>query len=564
MALSVLVALVLSPPLCAILLERGAHDPLSRPGLLGAFNRGFHWTTERYVQRVDHLMRSRRGPLVAYTVILLGLVLLFASLPTGFLPVEDQGELMVEYTLPSGATYARTAKVRADIERHFLRDAPQDAETVFTVDGFGFGGSGQNAGMAFVTLPPFSERHGAQHSAEAVLGRAMQAFAGVQDADVFATLPPAIMGLGQSSGFSLELLNTSGMDRMRFLALRDKLLAAANRNPDLAQVRATTLPDTPQLRIDLDESKLAVLGLAETDVLGTLSSAWGSAYVGDFVDRGRVKRVYVQADAPYRMLPTDLDNWFVRSARTDAMVPFAAFSRTRWGMGPNSLTRFNGRASYGIQGVPAAGVSSGRAMQTMVALQRQIAPGTTLEWSGLSYQEQQSQGQAPYLYALSVLIVFLCLAALYESWSIPLAVLLALPLGIIGAVLAVALRGLENDIYFQVGLVTTIGLAAKNAILIVEFAELARRRGQDVVQAILEAARLRLRPILMTSIAFVAGVLPLAIASGAGARSRIAIGTAVTGGMLTATTLALFYVPFFFLMVVRLFQWRPVKSRARE
>ncbi|SKA40649.1 multidrug efflux pump [Enhydrobacter aerosaccus] len=551
MVLSVLVALILSPALCATLLKSGDHDPLQRHGLFGSFNRWFDRMTGRYVDTARNVISHRRLHLGVYALLLGLLALLFVRLPTGFLPTEDQGELMVQYTLPAGATLQRTEKVGITVERYLLERERTNIASVFAVDGIGFGGAGANAGTAWISLAPFGQRRANSSSAEAIGLRAVEALSGIRDAQVFATAPPAIMGFGQSSGFTFELLNTSGMERARFTALRDKLVAAANRDPKLSQVRATTLPDMPQLRIDIDETKLAVLGLNLGAVTSTLSTAWGGTYVNDFIDRGRVKRVYLQADSPFRMRPNDLDTWFVR-ASNGTMTPFSAFATSTWEVGPSSVWRFNGRSSYEIQGEAAPGASSGDAMKAMEALQHALAPGTTSAWSGISYQERQAQGQAPYLYALSILIVFLCLAALYESGSIPLAVLLVLPIGLIGAVLAVTLRDLDNNVYFQVGLVTTIGLTAKNAVLIVEFAEAARRRGEDIVQAALEGARLRLRPILMTSIAFIVGVLPLAIATGAGARSRMAIGTAVSGGTLTATVLAIFYVPMFFVLVARL------------
>ncbi|MET0443282.1 MAG: efflux RND transporter permease subunit, partial [Pseudorhodoplanes sp.] len=552
MLLSVLVALILSPALCATLLKAGDHDPLHRRGWFGRFNRWFDRLTTRYVEATRGVIRKRGLHLIAYAVLLALLLWLFVRLPTGFLPTEDQGAAIVQFTLPAGATEERTDTIRSEVERYFL-DQKAEVSHIFGISGFSFSGSGQNAGLGFVVMTPFEQRKGAQHSAGALTRRATAALGSIRDAQIFAITPPAISGLGQSDGFSFQLLNNSGMPRDQFVALRDKLIGEASKDPKLANVRASTLPDTPQLRVNIDDAKLAVLGLTESDVTGTLSAAWGSTYVNDFVDRGRVKRVYVQADAPYRSLPGDLDNWFVRSPVNDNMVPFSAFATTSWEKGPNSLARFNGRSSYEIDGQAAPGVSSGEAMAEMAALQERIAPGTGHAWSELSYQENQASGQASLLYALSVFVVFLCLAALYESWSVPFAVLLVIPLGVIGAVLAVTLRGLENNIYFQVGLLTTIGLAAKNAILIVEFAELARRQGKDMVQAALEAARIRLRPILMTSLAFTAGVLPLAVATGAGAQSRIAIGTAVLGGMVSATFLAIFYVPTFFLVVGRLF-----------
>jgi len=562
MILSVVVALVLSPALTATLLKPGHHDLLERKGIAGKFNRWFARITGRYERGAHSVIRKRALYLGLFVVIAGLMAVLFLRLPTSFLPDEDQGSSMVMYTLPAGATAERTDKVRKQIQQ-FYSGRP-DVESVFTISGFSFGGSGQNAGMGFATLKPFDERKGAAHSADAINRNAMAAFAKIRDAQVFAMTPPAISGLGQSNGFTFELLNSSGMPQVDFVALRDKLIAAANQDSKLSAVRASTLPDTPQLDVTLDEAKLTVLGLSESDVNNALSAAWGGTYINDFVDRGRVKRVYMQADAPFRMLPEDINQWQVRNSRTGEMVPFSAFTTLSWEKGPNSVARFNGLPSYEIQGSAASGTSSGEAMQRMIKLQQQIAPGTSCAWSGLSYQEQQTSGQAPMLYGASILIVFLCLAALYESWSVPIAVLLVLPLGIIGAVLAVTFRGLNNDIYFQVGLITTIGLAAKNAILIVEFAEDARRRGKDLVESALEAARLRLRPILMTSVAFIFGVFPLAIATGAGANSRIAIGTAVIGGMLTATALAIFYVPMFFVVIAKLFHSSAPKAQEAQ
>ena len=559
MLLSVLVALVLTPALTATLLKPTHGDPLERRGVFGKFNRWFDRSTHRYVGATRAVIGRRGLHMAVVGVITIVLAVLFLRLPTSFLPTEDQGQVMVMYTLPAGATNERTEAVRDRVQSYFTDHEKGTVANAFSITGFGFSGSGQNAGMAFASLAPFDERKDSSQSASAINARAMKSFSQIRDATVIPLTPPAISGLGQSNGFTFELTNTSGLSRDAFVALRDKLIAAANKDSKLAQVRASTLPDTPQLRVTLDDAKLAVFGLTENDVTNVLSSAWGGVYVNDFVDRGRVKRVYMQADAPFRMLPNDLDGWFVRTS-SGTMVPFSAIATMSWEKGPNSVARFNGRSSYEIQGEPAAGGSSGAAMKEMIKLQKQLAPGTGYAWAGLSFQENQASGQAPMLYGLSVLIVFLCLAALYESWSVPIAVLLVLPLGIIGAVIAVTMRGLDNDIYFQVGLITTIGLAAKNAILIVEFAEEARRDGKDVVDAALEAARTRLRPILMTSLAFIFGVFPLAVATGAGANSRIAIGTAVVGGMLTATVLAIFYVPMFFVIVARLFHGKKEKA----
>jgi multidrug efflux pump len=553
MGLSVMVALVLSPALCATMLMPGDHDPLHRQGMFGKFNRWLDDKTKVYLRRVEGVINRRMLHLGVFAAIVVVMALLFLRLPTGFLPEEDQGMAMVMFQLPAGATDERTRAVAKQVEHYYAVDEKKNVDIAMTVNGFSFNGVGQNAGMGFVALAPFDDRKSADASVSAINMRAMGTFSQIRDAMVFPLAPPAIRGLGQSSGFTFELLNGAGVDRATFETLRDKIIAEAAKDPKLSQVRAATLIDAPQLRVDIDEAKLAVLGLSEADVTNVLSTAWGSNYVNDFVDRGRVKRVFVQGDAPSRMLPEDLDKWYVRSAANGNMVPFSAFATTRWETGPNIVSRFDGQSSYEIDGSPGAGVSSGDAMAEIVAIQQRVAPQLSYAWSSLSYEQNKSSGQAPLLYALSVLVVFLCLAALYESWSVPLAVLMVLPLGIIGAVLAVTVRGLQNDIYFQVGLLTTIGLAAKNAILIVEFAEAAHREGADMLHAVLEGARLRLRPILMTSIAFIAGVFPLVIASGVGAKSRVEIGTAVAGGMITATVLAIFYVPMFFMVIGKLF-----------
>jgi len=557
MALSVVVALVLSPALTATMLKAGDHDPLERPGLFGRFNRWFEDMTGRYVNATGKVIARRALHFGVFGAITLVLGLLFWRLPTGFLPEEDQGIAMVVFSLPPGATEERSAKVRQAITDHFLQNEQNSVRKVMAVTGFSFFGTGQNTGMAFIDLLPFEERGKASQSASAVVGRAFGAFASLRDALVIPLTPPAISGLGQSNGFSFELRNSGNLSQTEFAALRDQLLDAARKDPKLAQVRSGLLPDAPQLRVTLDDTKLNVLGVAESDATSTLSTAWGGTYVDDFIDRGRVKKVYVEGDAGARMTPEDLARWQVRGTTSttsiSAMVPFSAISTTSWEKGPDTLSRFNGLPAYEIDGQAASGYSSGDAMREMEKLQAQLPAGTSYAWSGLSFQENQASGQAMGLYAISVLVVFLCLAALYESWSVPLAVLLVIPLGVIGAVLAVTLRGLDNNIYFQVGLLTTIGLSAKNAILIVEFAEAARRRGVPVLEAALNGAKVRLRPILMTSLAFIAGVFPLAVATGAGAQSRIAIGTAVLGGMFTATALAIFYVPMFFLAVAQLF-----------
>ncbi|AMK20125.1 MULTISPECIES: efflux RND transporter permease subunit [Sphingobium] len=552
MLLSVVVALILSPALCATLLKPSSEERRQQ-GWPGRFNRWFERVTSGYMRRLEKIMHRRVLFWGVYLLILGILALLFVRLPTSFLPVEDQGQVMVQITLPAGAKSSRTAQTIKSVRNYFQNDEAENVESIFIAQGFSFAGQGENTAMGFINLTPWEDRKGKVNSASEIAARATKQLAAIRDAKILAMTPPSIRGLGQSNGFTFELLNSGGLSRERFLALRNQLLAAAAQSTLLAGVRAATLEDTPQLKVDIDSEKLAVLGLAQSDVDDVLSSAWGSTYVNDFVDRGRVKRVFIQADAPYRALPTDIQNWQVRSTSTGEMVPFSAFAKTRWGMGPATVARFNGQSSYEIQGQAAPGASSGEAMNEMIRLQQQLPEGTSYSWSGLSYQEQLSGGQAPLLYSLSVLVVFLCLAALYESWSVPLAVLFVIPLGLVGAVIAVWARGLENNIFFQVGLLTTMGLAAKNAILIVEFAELAYRQGKDAMNAAIEAAKLRFRPIIMTSLAFIAGVLPLALASGAGAQSRLAIGTAVAGGMLTGTVLAIFYVPLCFFTIMRIF-----------
>jgi multidrug efflux pump len=441
--------------------------------------------------------------------------------------------------------------VQQQVEEYFARYEKKNVRTLFVVAGGGGGGgpSGQNTGQGFLNFTDWANRKGKENGADAIAARATAAFRGLRDGQVFILLPPAIRGLGQSNGFTMELQNTGGLPYDQFIAAREKLLAAASKDPMLASVRLSELPDVATLKVDIDHEKVAALGLSQADVNATLATAYGGRYVNDFVDRGRVKRVYVQGDAQYRAAPDTINEWFVRGSNGQ-MAPFSAFSRTSWSTAPTTLSRFQGVPSFEFQGQAAAGHSSGAAMDRMAELAAQV-PGTSVAWAGLSYQERLSSGQAPILYALSLLVVFLCLAALYESWTIPIAVLLIVPLGLVGAIFAVTLRGLENDMFLQIGLLTTMGLAAKNAILMIEFAEQAEKQGKRVIEAAIEAARIRLRPILMTSLAFIFGVLPLALSTGAGANSRIAIGTAVIGGMLTATILAVFYIPLFFVLVRR-------------
>jgi multidrug efflux pump len=564
MTLSVILAITFSPSLAANVLKRqhasveetwlGRKAPRVAHGLETArqkFNHHFQRIINWYVGNVGRVVERKWLFLLVYLATCILLVILFRSLPTGFIPTEDQGNASVQFRLPAGATNTRTLQVERSVENYFLHGPDKkNVAVLFAVTGGGGGGAaGQNTGQGFVNLAPFDQRKASRNSAGAIVERASGAFRGLRDAQVFALIPGAIRGLGQASGFSMQLQNTSGMSHEQFAAVRDRLLATAASDPLLEQVRLAELPDVSSLRINVDQQRLAALGLSTADVNSTLSTAWGGRYVNDFNDRGRVKRVYVQGEATYRSEPSDIGNWFVRNNQGQ-MVPFSSFSTTNWTVAPVTLDRFEGYSSYEIDGQPAPGRSSGQAMAEIEKLASEI-PGVSVAWSGASYQERLATGQAPLLYTVSLIVIFLCLAALYESWSIPLAVLLVVPLGLVGAILFVTLRGLENDVFLQIGLLTTMGLTSKNAILMNEFAERAEKEGKRVIDAAIEAARIRLRPILMTSFAFIFGVFPLAIATGPGANGRIAIGTAVIGGMLTATVLALFYIPLFYVLVRR-------------
>ena len=554
MVLSVLVALILSPALASHLLKRPDHDKKKgRVGRLGQrFNEWFNRTADRYRDIVKGVIAAPVGWLIGYGIILAILIVGFLRLPTGFLPNEDQGIAQLQYILPAGATQARSTDVAKQVEDYFSRTEKGVVDIVYIVIGQNTAGSGQNVARGFIGFAPWDQRTGKGQDAASIVGHTTKALASLRDAQFTALNPPPVRGLGQSAGFTMELENSGNLDRTTFRARADALVAAAKANPGLASVRLNGLDDVPTLAVDVDQEQVGALGLTQADVDQTLAAAWGGLYVNDFIDRGRVKRVYVQGDAAFRSRPEDLSNWYVRNA-SGTMTPFSTFAQTHWSRTPTTLQRYNAKPAFEIAGEAAPGSSSGAAMKTMMDLAAK-QQGTSVEWSALSYQERLSGGQTPLLYSLSILVVFLCLAALYESWSIPFSVLLVIPLGLVGATLAVTLRGLTNDVYFQVGLLTTMGLSAKNAILIVEFAEQSERGGKSPLDAALEAARLRLRPIIMTSLAFIFGVIPLAISSGAGAQSRIAIGTAVVGGMLTATILAIFFVPLAFVLVRRLFK----------
>ena len=551
MALSVVVALVLTPALCATLLKPRSHGhDVEKAGFFGWFNRNFEHASNRYQVQVQKILGRSGRWMAVYGVILLLMAFLFVRLPTAFLPSEDQGTLLNMVQLPPGATQERTQQVLKRISDHYLQTEGDAVDKVFSVAGFNFTGSGQNTGVVFVRFKDFKERHAANLKVDAVAERAMRKFSSFRDAQVFVVAPPAVPELGNASGFDLKLQDIGGVGHATLMAARGQLLDMARKEQGLVGVRPTGQDDTPQLVIDVDQAKAAAMGLTTADINSALSAALGGAYVNDFVDRGRVKKVFVQADAPFRMKPEDLDRWYVRNAAGE-MAPFSSFAATRWTSGPPGLERYNGLSAVGIQGAPAAGRSSGEAMKTMERLAAKLPAGIGYEWTGLSLQEREAGAQAPMLYALSIVVVFLLLAALYESWTIPLSVILVIPLGVVGALLATTMRGLSNDIYFQVGLLTTMGLASKNAILIVEFAKDRQRAGLPLVEATLEAVRIRLRPILMTSFAFIFGVMPLAIANGPGSGSQHAIGTGVIGGMVSAVLLAIFFVPLFFVLVQR-------------
>ncbi|EBI9733393.1 hydrophobe/amphiphile efflux-1 family RND transporter [Salmonella enterica] len=555
MALSVLVALILTPALCATLLKPvSAEHHEKKSGFFGWFNTKFDHSVNHYTNSVSGIVRNTGRYLIIYLLIVVGMAVLFLRLPTSFLPEEDQGVFLTMIQLPSGATQERTQKVLDQVTHYYLNNEKANVESVFTVNGFSFSGQGQNSGMAFVSLKPWEERNGEENSVEAVIARATRAFSQIRDGLVFPFNMPAIVELGTATGFDFELIDQGGLGHDALTKARNQLLGMVAKHPDLlVRVRPNGLEDTPQFKLDVDQEKAQALGVSLSDINETISAALGGYYVNDFIDRGRVKKVYVQADAQFRMLPGDINNLYVRSANGE-MVPLSTFSSARWIYGSPRLERYNGMPSMELLGEAAPGRSTGEAMSLMENLASQLPNGIGYDWTGISYQERLSGNQAPALYAISLIVVFLCLAALYESWSIPFSVMLVVPLGVVGALLAASLRGLNNDVYFQVGLLTTIGLSAKNAILIVEFAkDLMEKEGRGLIEATLEASRMRLRPILMTSLAFILGVMPLVISRGAGSGAQNAVGTGVMGGMLTATLLAIFFVPVFFVVVKRRF-----------
>ncbi|MDV6331032.1 efflux RND transporter permease subunit [Asticcacaulis sp. 201] len=576
MALSVIVALVLTPPLCATLLKapkkvEGAaeHDPhapeedVKVKGFFSGFNRGFQVFSNRYQKSVKGIIRTPGLFMVVYAAIIAAVVGLAMTLPTSFLPDEDQGALMTQVQLPVGSKTDKTIAVLKQVQDVYQKDP--SVKYVFTIAGFGGSGSGENQGMSFVRMKDFKERHDDNMKVFALVERVNKQFSQIHTARVFPMIPPAVRELGNSSGFDLQLKDVGGVGHETLAAASDQLISMAAKDPLLSNVRANIQDDTPQLKLDIDNARAGAMGVSVANINSLLGTALGGTYVNDFIDRGRIKRVYVQGDREFRSQPEDINRWYLRNSAGE-MVPFSTFGTSRWTFGPPQLQRYNGAGSMEIQGTAAAGQSNGKAMDKMEELTKQLPAGVGFEWTGISLQEKESGAQAPALYALSILVVFLLLAALYESWSIPFAVILVVPLGVFGALLATWFRGLDNDIYFQVGLLATMGLSAKNAILIVEFAKLLHEEGRTLIDATLEAVRIRLRPIIMTSLAFTFGIMPLALANSAGSASQHAIGTGLIGGVLSATFLAIFFVPLFFVLVQRLFRHdnRPQDIAARE
>jgi hydrophobe/amphiphile efflux-1 (HAE1) family protein len=555
MVLSILVAMILTPALSATLLkpiDRG-HE-LTQRGFFGWFNRTFERGSRHYQGGVNHMVSRPKRYMLIYAVLLVLVVGAFLKIPVGFLPDEDQGTLFALIQLPPGATAARTNDALKQVEQHFLVDEKEAVAGIFTVSGFSFAGNGQNTGLAFIKLRPWDERRDESLSVNSVTARAWAYFAKVRDAQIIPFAPPAVSELGNATGFDLMLQDRANLGHEALMKARNQLLEILSKDPRLVAVRANGQEDAPEFRLDIDHHKAGTLGLSMSDINDTFSTAWGSTYVNDFLDQGRVKKVMLQGDAQFRMLPKDIGRWYVRNS-AGTMVPFTAFATAHWASGSPKLERYNGSPSVEILGMAMPGkASSGEALAIVEEAMAQLPAGFGYEWTGLSLQEKASTGRTGLLYGLSILIVFLCLAALYESWAIPMSVILVVPLGVLGALVGAILTWKMNDVYFQVGLLTTIGLASKNAILIVEFAKEIHEQGKGLIEAALEAVRMRLRPILMTSLAFILGVLPMVLGSGAGAGAQHALGTAVIGGMLSGTLLAIFFVPVFFVVVYKLFK----------
>ncbi|NAP03065.1 efflux RND transporter permease subunit [Pseudomonas syringae] len=554
MALSVVVALIFTPALCATMLKPIDHEKHGQPkrGFFGWFNRTFDRSVLSYERGVGNMLKHKWPAYLGYILICAGMVFMFMRIPAAFLPEEDQGVIFAQIQTPAGSSTARTQEVIDQMREYLLTKESGAVKSVFSVNGFNFAGRGQSSAIAFVMLKPWEERD-SNNSVFELAKRAQGYFFSLRDAMVFAVVPPSVLELGNATGFDVYLQDQGGVGHDKLMEARNQFLGMAAQSKILAGVRPNGLNDEPQYQLIIDDERASALGITLSDINNTLSIALGGSYVNDFIDRGRVKKVYIQGDAGARMTPEDLKKWYVRNSAGE-MVPFSAFASGKWSYGSPKLSRYNGVAAEEVLGTPAPGYSSGEAMAEVEALAKKLPQGIGISWTGLSYEERLSGSQAPALYALSLLVVFLCLAALYESWSIPIAVILVVPLGVIGALMATSLRGLSNDVFFQVGLLVTVGLAAKNAILIVEFAKELHEQGKSLVDSAIEACRMRLRPIIMTSMAFILGVVPLAISSGAGSGSQHSIGTGVIGGMITAVILAIFWVPLFFVTVSGLFK----------
>ena len=563
MALSVMVAIILTPALCATMLKPIAKgESHIKTGFFGWFNRNFDKMTSRYEASVAAMIKRTGRVMLVYLALTIAVGWIFMRMPTAFLPDEDQGIMFTQAILPVNSTKESTKKVMEKVTDFYLNEEGDNVNSVFSVSGFSFAGNGQNMGIAFVSMKDWSEREGEGQDIQSVAARAMGKFMQMKDAFVFAFVPPAVIELGTANGFDMYLQDRNGQGHEKLLEARNMLLGMASQNPNLVGVRPNGQEDAPMYQIYIDQAKIRALGIDINSVNSVLGTAWGGSYVNDFIDRGRVKRVYVQGDAKYRMQPENLDTWYVRNSQGE-MVPFSAFANGQWEYASPRLERFNGLPAMNIQGGTAPGYSTGAAMDDIEAMVKKLPPGFGVEWNGLSYEERLSGNQAPMLYVLSVMVVFLVLAALYESWSVPFSVILVIPLGIIGALISMNARGLPNDVFFQVGLLTTVGLATKNAILIVEFAKAFYEKGAGLVEATLHAVRVRLRPILMTSLAFGLGVVPLAISTGVGSGSQNAIGTGVLGGMMSSTFMGIFFIPIFFVIVERIFSKREQKKAAK-
>ncbi|RMU43606.1 Multidrug/solvent transporter, partial [Pseudomonas savastanoi pv. glycinea] len=554
MALSVVVALIFTPALCATMLKPIDHEKHGQPkrGFFGWFNRTFDRSVLSYERGVGNMLKHKWPAYLGYILICAGMVWMFMRIPAAFLPEEDQGVIFAQIQTPAGSSTERTQEVIDNMREYLLTKESGAVKSVFSVNGFNFAGRGQSSAIAFVMLKPWEERD-SNNSVFELAKRAQGYFFSLRDAMVFAVVPPSVLELGNATGFDVYLQDQGGVGHDKLMEARNQFLGMAAQSKILAGVRPNGLNDEPQYQLIIDDERASALGITLSDINNTLSTALGGSYVNDFIDRGRVKKVYIQGDAGARMTPEDLKKWYVRNSSGE-MVPFSAFASGKWTYGSPKLSRYNGVAAEEVLGTPAPGYSSGEAMAEVEALAKKLPQGIGISWTGLSYEERLSGSQAPALYALSLLVVFLCLAALYESWSIPIAVILVVPLGVIGALMATSLRGLSNDVFFQVGLLVTVGLAAKNAILIVEFAKELHEQGKSLVDSAIEACRMRLRPIIMTSMAFILGVVPLAISTGAGSGSQHSIGTGVIGGMITAVILAIFWVPLFFVSVSGLFK----------